>query len=306
MREDPAQIAERVARRLGPIEGPPEPLSGGITNRNFRVRVGGQDYVVRVPGQDTELLGIDRRAEHQAARAAASVGIGPEVALFAADEGCLVTRFVAARPLSGRELGAPGTLELAARALRAFHGTGPLPTTFNVCQIGRAYRDVALARGVSMPVAYEAAARCAQEIDAALRGPEHEPVPCHNDLLTANFLLDGDRLWIVDWEYAGMGDRYFDLGNLAVNNELDESEEERLLAAYFDEPPSPGRLACLRLMRIASDFREAMWGVAQQGLSDLHFDFVAYADDHFARLLEAAGDPRYEQWLQEAYDHQTA
>ncbi|MGH2870940.1 MAG: phosphotransferase [Solirubrobacteraceae bacterium] len=306
MAESPRAVVARVVRRLGPVEGEPEPLEGGITNRNFRVRAGGEDYVVRVPGPETELLGIDRRAEYAAASAAAAAGGGPQVMLFASEEGCLVTRFVRARTLSGRELTEPGTLERAAEALRAFHASDPLPTSFRVGAVGASYRELAVSRGVVLPAAYEPARRCAAEIETALQGPEHEPVPCHNDLLTANFMLDSERLWIVDWEYAGMGDRYFDLGNLAVNNDLSESDEERLLHAYFGEPPGPRRLACLRLMRIASDFREAMWGIAQQGLSDLDFDFVAYADDHFARLLRAAGDSRYSNWLQETHARQTA
>lgn len=309
MPDEVLELVGRVAERLGVAGAVPEPLEGGITNRNFRVRGAAGDYVVRVGGAETELLGIDRRAEHEAASAAARAGIAPEVVLFAPEEGCLVTRFVAARTLSGNELCEPGNLELAARALRTFHGGSPLRTSFDVVAVGAAYRNVALARGVSLPDAHEAAARCAAEISQALRGPEHDPVPCHNDLLTANFLRAADRMWIVDWEYAGMGDRYFDLGNLAVNNGLDEADEERLLAAYFDAdpgPPAPRRLAALRLMRIASDYREAMWGVAQQALSDLEFDFVAYADEHFTRMLDAAADSRYSDWLEEAHGRQTA
>lgn len=295
-------VVDRVAARLGTAQGGPTALPGGITNRNFRVRADGEDYVVRVAGRGTDRLLIDRDAEHAAAVAAARAGIGPEVVLFVPEERCLVTRFVAGRTLAdGRELCAAGVLERAARALRAFHAGPPLAVSFSAGRIGSAYRDVALERGVALPDAYEPAARLVAEIEAALQGPEHAPVPCHNDLLTANFLLDGERLWIVDWEYAGMGDRYFDLGNLAVNNELDERDEERLLAAYFDEPPTARRRACLRLMRLASDYREAMWAVAQQGLSDLDFDFVAYADEHFTRLLAAAGDPRYPTWLEEAH-----
>ena len=98
-----------------------------------------------------------------------------------------------------------------------------------------------------------------------MSGPEHEPVPCHNDLLAANFIRGGEQhLWIVDWEYAGMGDRYFDLANFAVNNELDEARpRSTLLEAYFGEPPDARRLSTLRLMKFMSDFREAMWGVVQ-------------------------------------------
>jgi thiamine kinase-like enzyme len=119
------------------------------------------------------------------------------------------------------------------------------------------------------------------------RGPQ-QGVPCHNDLLNANFLDDG-AIRIVDWEYAGMGDRFFDLANLSVNHEFGAAEDEVLLDAYFDDA-SEERLASLAMMKFMSDFREAMWGVLQSGISELDFDFKDYATKHFARLnFEPAG-----------------
>ncbi len=127
------------------------------------------------------------------------------------------------------------------------------------------------------------------------------PLPCHNDLLNANFIDEGDRLRIVDWEYAGMGDPFFDLGNFSVNHELPSEADEALLRAYEGQV-RPARLARLSLMRVVSDFREAMWSVLQQGISNLDFDFVAYADEHFERLLESASRPGFERALQDAAD----
>ena len=125
-------------------------------------------------------------------------------------------------------------------------------------------------------------------------------MPCHNDLLNANFIHDGERVRIVDWEYAGMGDRFFDLGNLSVNNGFSDGDDEALLAAYFDEPCGDRRFAALRLMRIMSDFREGMWGVVQRGISELDFDFAAYADEHLTRVGAALEDPRFDAWLEAA------
>ena len=146
------------------------------------------------------------------------------------------------------------------------------------------------------------AAAAAHRIEATLVGPEHEPVPCHNDLLSANFIRGRRGIRIVDWEYAGMNDRYFDLGNFAVNNELDGEGEAALLAAYFEAPASGRRLASLRLMRFMSDFREAMWGAVQSTISDLEFDFRDYCEKHFGRMREFAADGRLEQLLEEAGD----
>jgi thiamine kinase-like enzyme len=123
--------------------------------------------------------------------------------------------------------------------------------------------------------------------------------PCHNDLLNANFIDDGVRIRIVDWEYAGMGDPFFDLGNFGVNNGLTADEDEFLLQSYEGSVQTE-RLARLSLMRVVSDFREAMWGVLQQGISALDVDFVAYAEEHFDRLLRTASGPTFERALRAA------
>ena len=296
------EVTEVLEQRLGAIEGSPEPLEGGITNRNLKVRAGGSDYVVRLCGKDTDLLGIDRDAELQATRAAHALGIAPEPVLQLTEPQCLVTRWIEGRAASDSELREPELLRRVARALRAFHGCGAtLPVFFDTFKLGEEYRRQTLARGGVVPAAFETARALMARIEAALRGSEHAPVPCHNDLLTANFLHAADgTLTIVDWEYAGMGDRYFDLGNLAVNNDFTEDDGDRLLEAYWEEPPPASRRAALALMRIISDYREAAWGMVQGVLSELDFDYAAYAEKHLTRLLEHASDPRLERWLDAA------
>lgn len=295
------EIVERLEPILGELDGEPIPLDGGITNRNFRARLGNLQYVIRVPGKDTNLLGIDRMAELAASELAAEAGVAPRVAAMLEDPPCLVAEFIGARTMEAEELGRPPALDETAAALRRIHdATQSLPSSFSPFRIVETYAERATERGVTVPPDYEEAEAHARKIESALGGPEHEPVPCHNDLLAGNFLHDGERLWIVDWEYAGMGDRYFDLGNFAVNNELDDDDETALLTAYFGEEPTAARLAALGLMRFMSDFREAMWGVLQSGVSELDFDFGDYATKHFARLREAAAGPRLDRWLDQA------
>lgn len=301
-----SQIGGLIARlepALGPLGGEPVPLDGGITNRNFRVTLGSGDYVVRIAGKDTGLLGISRTAERDATAAAAAAGVAPEVAAFVEDAGCLVTRFIPGRPVTTEELAGDGPLGEVAAALRAVHGGPALPTRFDAFRLVEQFRATALERGGEIPAAYDRAKAIADAVEPALVGPEHAPVPCHNDLLTANFIHDGTRVRIVDWEYAGMGDRYFDLANLSINNGFDEAADERLLSLYFEEAPTPRRFACLRLMRVMSDFREAMWGVVQTTVSELDFDFAGYAAEHFARLEQSAADPRFPTWLEDARGH---
>jgi thiamine kinase-like enzyme len=272
--------AEAVAARIWPgLALELEPLGGGITNHNFKVVAGSETYVLRIAGADTELLGIDRTAEHAAARTAADLGVGPEVVDFV--DGSLVTRFVRGHPVAPDEMQEPETLREVAAILRRVHEGPAFPARFDSFRVVEAYRETALAHGVQPPAAYKPAKARADEIERAL-GPQ--PLhPCHNDLLNANFIRGPEGIRIVDWEYAGMGDRFFDLANLSVNHELTVEQSDVLLDAYFGELRDENR-EHLRLMRFMSDFREAMWGVVQQGISKLDFDFVDYANRHFARL----------------------
>ena len=246
--------------------------------------------VLRVAGKDTDLLGIDRTVELAATRAAAEVGVGPEVVDFVEPEGWLVTRFVPGAIPRLETLREPEQLRRVARALRAFHQGPPLPGRFDALEVVEAYRDTAVERGAVLPAAFAAAHELARRI-AALRA-EQPPRPCHNDLLNANFIDDGERLVIVDWEYAGMGDPFFDLANFSINHELDAEGRAVLLAAYAGDAHAAG-LAALDLMRFMSDFREAMWGVVQGVVSELDFDFGAYAAEHFERMERTATEPAF-------------
>ena len=281
---------EQIAARVWPERRVEiEPLSGGITNRNFRVDADGRSYVLRIGGKDTEVLGIDRRAEYEAASVAASLGVGPEVVAFVEPEGYLVTRFVEGAPAPPEEIRRPEVLAEVAGLLRRVHDGPPIPARFDSFRVVEAYRASSIAYGVEVPAAYEEAKATADRVEAAL-GPQ-PPVPCHNDLLNANFIRSPEGIRIVDWEYAGMGDRFFDLANFSVNHGLDEEGESALLSAYFGET-QPRDATHLRLLRFMSDFREAMWGVLQQGVSELDFDFAEYAGKHFERLRRtAASEP---------------
>jgi thiamine kinase-like enzyme len=279
-------------------------LSGGITNRNFLVALAGERdrYVIRLAGNDTHLLGISREVEHAATVAAAGVGVGPEVTSFIRPEGYLVTRFIEGSPIGEEAMREPETLDRVAASLRRIHDGPPIPGLFVPLRIVEAYRALAAARGVRIPREYELAAAIGRRIELACLANPMEPRPCHNDLLNANFIDDGVRIRIVDWEYAGMGDRFFDLGNFSINHELTPDADALLLGAYDGGGVRIDRLARLTLMRIVSDFREAMWGVLQQGISTLDVDFVAYAAEHFDRLLANASTPAFERALREAAD----
>jgi thiamine kinase-like enzyme len=273
-------VIDHVVERIWPdgVESV-EPLGGGITNHNFKVSCGGAAYVVRIGGRDTELLGIDRFVERRATLAAAALGIGPDVVAFVEPEGYLVTRFVEGE--TGRVTAAE-----AAALMRRLHAGPAIPGRFDAFRTVEAYADIARRRGVPPPPAYAAAKATADRVERR-RGPVALR-PCHNDLLAANFVHDNERVWLVDWEYAGMGDPAFDLANFAVNNELDEEGDLTLLDAYGRGDPDTHVL-----MRFMSDFREAMWGLVQQAIAELDFDFAGYAAEHFERLERTAAEPRF-------------
>jgi thiamine kinase-like enzyme len=287
-------ILQRLEPSLGPLSGEPVALQGGITNHNFRVTLGGGDYVVRQPGKDTVLLGIDREAERLANDTAAGLGIAPAVAMALDD--CLVTRFVSCRPMTSSEIGE--RVEEAARALRSFHDSGVhLPADFWVPDLLEDYARIVRERGGTLPRSYAEAVAAGTRIAAVL--PRDRPRPCHNDLLAGNLIHNEDdgRMMVVDWEYAGMGHTCFDLGNLSINNDFGEATDDRLLAAYHGEAPSDGRRAALKLMRVLSDAREAAWSVVQAEVSELEFDFQRYGHGHFERLLLAVEHPSFGEWL---------
>jgi thiamine kinase-like enzyme len=288
-------LAAAVAR-VWPDRSPRfEVLGGGITNHNVKVELDGEAYVLRIAGRDTDLLGIERALEVEATTAAAAAGIGPEVVAFVEPEGWLVTRFIEGDPVPLERMREPETLAQVAGALRAIHAGPRIAGTFDSFRVVERYLETATERGGQAPGEYEWAHGIATRIEATRASAA--PCLCHNDLLNANFIDGGDRIRIVDWEYAGMGDRFFDLANFAINHELDDAARGRLLAAYFGNAREEDAQA-LELMRFMSDFREAMWGVVQTAISSLDFDFSGYAREHFQRLERTAAEPSFQAALE--------
>ncbi len=275
-----------------------EMLPGGITNLNYRVDVGDEAYVVRIPGQDSERLGIDRSREHGCTVAAHRAGVAPAVIAYFEEDGVLVTRFLPGRGLAEDEMRRPRMLTRVAETMRRYHEGPEFPGVFSPFQTVRDYLAFAAPRGAPLPERFDWMLAQADRLESVMGAPDRLR-PCHNDLLLANWIDDGARLWIVDWEYAAMGGIFFDLGNFAVHLQLGDAEEETLLRAYFGRP-LPAAAARLKLMKIISDLREAMWAMVQVTISTLDYDFAAYGRKHFDRYTAQLGDPRLDRWLREA------
>ena len=261
------------------------PLGGGLTNRNYRIDTDGESFMLRVAGKGTALLGIDRFCEVACSRAAAALGVGPEVIAYLPEHEVIVRRFVTGRVLTAEDLRQPEVLSRVAETLHRYHGGPPGAGSFSPFAAVRSYYSLALERRAGFPDNLEHPLERLLKIEKDLQ--TDDPLcPCHNDLLAGNFIDDGTAVRIIDWEYGGMGDRFFDLGNLAVNNEFDDEQERALLAFYFGEV-NRDHLRRLRLMRLASDMREAMWGFLQAAISTLDIDYLAYGRKHLERFINS-------------------
>lgn len=275
------------------------PLSGGVTNVNYRVDVDGEAFVVRLGGKDTELFGIDRHREHQCLVAASQTGVGPEVVYCLPAGGILVTRFIHGRGPSAEEMGRPETIERVVQSLHRYHAGPAFDGLFSPFRTVEDYRRVARAHGAPLPADIGRMYERAAEIEAALRPGWPVARPCHNDLWGPNLIDDGSMVRIVDWEYAAMGDRYFDLANLSIHHGFSDAQDERLLLAYFGTV-SGVSVARLKLLKIVAELREGMWCMVGVNVSSVDFDFLGYAATHFDRCRQALDDTRVPYWLAQA------
>ncbi len=269
-------------------------ISGGITNQNYKLETASAAFMLRIPGQYTELLGIDRQAEFACSSIAYNVGIGAEPIAYLERHNAILTRFLEqAETLTAQQ--AKTQLEAVVQALKTIHGAPAFPKSFSAFETTRQYHQLALEKNVVFPTDTRYLLEHLTQIEQIL--DSHAMITsCHNDLLPANLLLT-NQLWIVDWEYAGNGNLFFDLGNLAANLELTDSELETLTKLYFGKTNAKLH-AQIQLMRLVSDAREAFWGFLQSGISSLEFDFTHYAQTHFERLRKGLARDEYAAWLE--------
>ncbi len=265
----------------------PEPLGGGITNVNFVVEDSGEKYVVRI-GDDIPEHGVMRFNELAASRAAHAAGISPEV--VHSQPGAMVLRFVDGKTLEPGDVREPEMLERIVPLVMKVHREIPrhfkgAALFFWVFQVLRDYTRTLNDGGSRMSGELPDLSAIADELEESV-GPV-TIVFGHNDLLAANFIDDGERLWLVDWDYAGFNSPLFDLGGLASNNELAPDQERRLLETYFGNPPDDGLWRRYAAMKCASLLREAMWSMVSEIHSELDFDYVAYTDENLERFRRA-------------------
>lgn len=285
---DASQRAARLTCWKGDVA--PRPLTGGITNQNFVVEDAGKRYFVRI-GDDIPVHGVMRFNELAASRAAAAAGISPPVVHH--EPGALVMAFIDGETLDEARVREPASLERIVPLLKRCHDEIPAhlrgPTLmFWVFQVIRDYagtlRDGSSRMCGELPRLLEMSSVLEREV-----GPI-KVVFGHNDLLAANFIDDGDRMWLIDWDYGGFNSPLFDLGGLASNNQLDADQEAWLLNAYFGTTADGALLRRYQAMKCASLLRETMWSMVSEIHSQLDFDYVAYTGENLARFEGAWAD----------------
>lgn len=280
-------MSEDLIRALpvwkGPIEV--EPLGGGLTNLNYLVTDGARRYAARA-GTDDPMLGISRRNESECVAAAADLGIAPEVVYQS--QGVMVCAFLDGTPLSPKLLDDRDRLVRVAALLRRVHDAGPSITGhlqhFSAFQVARTYIATAREGGLSLPCSEAELLAELVELEGRL-APFH-PTFCHNDLMPANLLDNGERVWLIDWEYAGIGHPLFDLAGLSSNANFSSDQDEELLTAYGLS--STGQIAeQFRIMKVVAPLREWLWAVIQRGQAQIAFDYDQYRDENYEKYRGA-------------------
>jgi thiamine kinase-like enzyme len=274
-------------------------LSGGLTNENYLVEVAGRRYVMRIPGQSTDLLSIDRANEVYNTKAAATTGIGPQVLEHVPGLDVLVLEFIAGATMSARTL---QSREMAARMAASFHrlhGSPRFLKDFDMFRLIEYYLAIVDEHEVTIPGGYRDWLPLVARIERAVTVGALPQVPCHNDLLCENFIDDGQALRIVDYELSGNNDPCFDLGNTAQEAELDPELRASLCAQYFGREDAK-QLARMNLFALMSDVGWTLWGAIQAKISTVEFDFAAYYMGRWERALEVMGSARCAVWLEEA------
>ncbi|MFN8097903.1 MAG: phosphotransferase [Dermatophilaceae bacterium] len=283
-RLDPDEVFDAIACLAGRAREV-TPLPGGLTNRNFRVRTATHDVVVRISPPTSGLLAVDREAEYHNTVVAAAGGVGAAVVDYLPGRGVLVVAFIP-DAMTYAESDVPANLARVAGAVRALHSGAAFVNRFDIFDIQRRYLALIRHKGFRLPEGYEELLGAAAAMESAL-GQRPEPLaPCHNDLLAANFLDDGTRVRIIDYEYSGSNAPGFELGNLAQESHLTDDQLAELVAAYRGRE-DPDLTARARVWGIASAYAWTLWGAIQDGIAPEDYDFWGWGVEKFDRARTA-------------------
>ncbi len=275
------------------------PLAGGLTNTNYRVVVDGTPYVVRIPGASTELLSVNREHEYYNTRAAAQAGVGARIVHYLPDIPVMVLECIEGTTMTSARLREPDQIRRIAQATRALHAGPAFINTFNMFRTMDFYLEIVRRHGFRIPDGYMDYLPIARNIETALAARPLPLVPCNNDLLAENFIDDGARLWLVDYEYSGNNDPCFELGNICNENDFAPDRVEQLCAAYFGQPRR-SLIARMWLYYCMSNIGWVLWGSIQNSISAIEFDFWEWTLSKWRKAQAKVESPEFGKWLQDA------
>lgn len=294
-------IIEEVAAKVDDWKGKDvsiEQLSGGLTNTNYKVTVNGTPYFVRVPGESTELLAIDRDNEHHNTRAAASAGVAPRVLRHIPEHNVMVLEFLDGKTMSKDSLNEPGMPSRMAQAIKRLHAGPRFYSDFNMFRLTEYYLSLCRERGIKIPDGYPERMSTVNEIEKAMSVKPLAAVPCNNDLLAENYIDDGKQLWLIDYEYSGNNDPTFELGNTCQEMQFNHDQIQEVCAAYFGEA-TPPMIARMKLNMIMSDVGWGLWAAIQAKISTIDFDFWGWALERWGRAVEKMDSTEFPMWMKD-------
>jgi thiamine kinase-like enzyme len=273
-------------------------LPGGLTNRNYKVTTPDGTFVARVCSDGGALLAIDRDHEYRNSVTAAAAGVGAPVIEYLPDRGVLVLGYIEGRTFTNADVAAEGNIARIAAACRQLHSGGRFTGDFDMFDIQGRYRAVIAARGMAIPPGYDALAGQFEAMRAALAIRPVPTVPCNNDLLAGNFIDDGDRVWLIDYEYSGNNDPFFELGNIWSECGLSTDALADLVTAYYGRA-SRSLIARARLLGLAARYGWTLWGAIQHAASPIDFDFWSWAMERFVGAAAEFAAPGFAALLQD-------
>ena len=276
-----------------------EDLPGGLTNRNIKVTTASGVYVARCSDPGSNLLGIDRDNEHYNSKAAEQAGVGAPIIDYRPDLGILLVGFLEGETLTNSDLQRPDVLARVAAGCRQLHAGPRFRNTFDMFELQPSYLKTLQDNGFRIPPGYLDHADEFFAIGRVLDATDTGTVPCNNDLLAANFIDNGERVWLIDYEYAGNNDPCFELGNIWGECGLSGEQLEELVTVYYGRPLRH-KTARARLQGIAGKYGWALWGCIQNGSSTLDFDFWGWAMDRYESAVAEFRGPDFDRLLNDA------
>jgi thiamine kinase-like enzyme len=288
------QVPSIAAGRRAVVE-----LPGGLTNRNFKITMANATVVARVASKGSELLAINRDHEHKNSVRAAATGVGAPVIEYAPAVGVLVLGYIEGKTFGNADVAKPANVSRIARACRALHGGDRFEGDFDMFAIQRRYRAVAAERGIKIPDGYDELAGAFAAAEQALASRAEGTVPCNNDLLAANFIDDGSKIWLIDYEYAGNNDACFELGNIWAECHLPDAALAAMISEYFGGPLR-NKLARAMLLGLAGKYGWTLWGAIQAAVSPIDFDFWSWGMERFDGAVAGFRAKGFDRLLDEA------